>query len=103
MKGEPDENKLPDRLFQKCRSHEIERDHIKGMQVMKTDAAPPGMKNRICQQMIQVHSHGRQQDKPGFFPVLSVIEVGDKANDQEVEGIMDDCLQQENEGLKGQS
>lgn len=60
---------------------------------MKTYAAAPGMKNGVCQQMVQVHRHGRQQDEPVSFPVLAVIQVSDQSYGEEVEGVMDESLQ----------
>ena len=59
---------------------------------MKPYAAAPGVEDGRHQQVIQVHSHGGQQDEPGFFPVLRVIPVGDKAYYEEVEGVMKESL-----------
>ena len=84
MKGEANENELPDCPFQKGCSQEVERDHIEGMQIMESNAAAPGMKDGRHQQMVQVHSHRRQQDEPASFPVLPVIQVGDQAYGQEM-------------------
>ena len=51
---------------------------------MEPDAAAAWVEDGRHQQMVQVHSHGSQQDEPGFFPVPRVVQVCDKAYDQEM-------------------
>ncbi len=58
------------------------------MQVMKSDAATVGMKHGICEQVIHVHQHRREEDQPVFFPVVFVIPVCNGTNENEVEEVM---------------
>ena len=48
------------------------------MQWVKVDAAPVGVKNRICQQMVQVNQHGCEENQIDSFPVFAEEYVGDK-------------------------
>ena len=61
---------------------------------MKPNAAAPGTKDRRSEQMIQVHQHGRQQDQPVFLTVRLIVPVSNSANEDEVEEVMNNCLQQ---------
>lgn len=82
-----------DLVFYKNSSQEVKGNHIFRMQYMKTYAAPPGVEDRGSEQMIQVHQHSRQQNKPVFLPVVFIIPIGNSAYEDEVEEVVCNCLQ----------
>ena len=59
------------------------------MQVVKTYAATPGFEDGVGYQMVEVHQHGRQEDQPVFLPLFRIVEIGNEAYYQEMQGVMD--------------
>ena len=57
----------------------VQPNGIVGVEWVKANAAPAGVKNGVGQQVIQVHQHGSQHDEPGFFPFFSKKDPGNKA------------------------
>ena len=60
----------------------IAADGIAGVEWVKANAAPAGVKNGVGQQVIQVYQHSGQHDEPGLFPFFSEKEPGNKTRCQ---------------------
>jgi hypothetical protein len=59
---------------------------------MKLDTTSVRHKNRIRQQMIQIHQHRSQQNQIHLHPILPKESVCDKKRKPEVQKIMDESL-----------
>lgn len=59
---------------------------------MEIYAAPVGLKNGCCQQMVQINQHGGQQYKINFFPLFSKKEKSNKKGKNKVQKVVEKWL-----------
>ncbi len=60
---------------------------------MKPDTASRRVKDRVRQQVVQIHQHCCQHNQPGFFPVLSKKHPGDQPGEQQMQAEVNYWLQ----------
>jgi len=60
----------------KEKQYKIHQNGRPGVQGMKTNAATIGLKDRIGQQVVQVHQHGGEQNQVRALPVFGIKRIG---------------------------
>lgn len=68
----------------------IQREERRPVQQVEADAAAVGIVDRIGQQMVQVHGHGRHHEQPGPVPSPAEEQHGDEGRNQRMEDQMQD-------------
>lgn len=75
------------RLAGKEQQH-IHTDRVIAVQRMESNATPAGIKDRHCEQVIEVDEHGEQQDYVDPEPPRTVDQQGDEYREEKVQEIM---------------